>query len=519
MSSPGSCASARAIATRCHWPRERSAVPKRAPELGVEAVFQRRRDRVEPRLAHHPFDRRAVVEQHAPVAERDVLAQTRLVDHRALGDQAQAPVPGREVESRERNAVDADRSRAGIVEARQQLRERGLPRPVVADQRHHRSGVDLEREIFERWAIGARVGEAEAVELEARRANRSRLRTRRRGRRRRWLNTRNRGPALEEVGEVGEEERPLARSADLGGEVARRGAQPHARQCEGGEAGEVDRAGARARGHPGHRGGEADQVDGVADDAPGGLSRVERGEIVVDAGQALAEAGAEERRQAQDLRFRDQLTARDVAQVVGGPALTARARTVEREALATHTPVMDDERRGHQHQRRRGEPVHPGQHADQREAEHGRPGRAGGGDEEAQERSAGIVGGARQHVLRVGVLEEGEVERRRVIEDPARELEVQDVAQPQLGIAPQRRGGALEQHQEQAQREPGRRRANVDRVAGDAHLAVDRGNDEADRQSDGRRQQRGEQRRGSEQLDQPRPGLPGEGERPAQGGP
>ena len=179
---------------------------------------------------------------------------------------------------------------------------------------------------------------------------------------------------------------------------------------------------------------------------------------------------------------------------------------------------MDDERRRDQHQRRRGEPIHPHQHAHQSEAEHRRARRARRGDEEAQERAPGIVGRARQDVLRLGILEEGEVERRRMVEDPARELEVQDVAEPLLGVAPQRRRGALEQHQDQAHREPQRGGADVESLGRGAHRAVDRGDDEADRERGDRRQQRGEQRRDREQVDEPGPGAPGEGERPTQGG-
>ena len=84
------------------------------------------------------------------------------------------------------------------------------------------------------------------------------------------------------------------------------------------------------------------------------------------------------------------------------------------------------------------------------------------GDEEAQERAAGIVGGAREDVLRLGILEEGEIERRGMVEDAARELEVEDVAEPLLGVAPQRRRGALEQHQDEAHHEPERGRTDVE---------------------------------------------------------
>ena len=85
----------------------------------------------------------------------------------------------------------------------------------------------------------------------------------------------------------------------------------------------------------------------------------------MDASQALAEAKAEERGEAEDPRLRHQLATGDVTEVVGRPTLSSRACALEREALLAEAPVMDDERHGDQHQRGRGEPVHPHQHSHQ----------------------------------------------------------------------------------------------------------------------------------------------------------
>ena len=224
---------------------------------------ERRRDGVEARFAHDAFDRRAIVEQSAPVAERDVLVQARLVrrpgsrETRLRRGGARRRGRGCEAARRRRGSFRRwDRRDEPTASRAWSCRTRcGRPaRPPIP------ASIESERS-SSAGRSGARVGEADTVELDARRADRRRLRRSPGRSPPRSAPLTIAGPTIEEIGEVGEEERALARGADLRGEVARGGAQPHARQGEGGEAGEVDHAGAGARGHPGHGAGEPDQID------------------------------------------------------------------------------------------------------------------------------------------------------------------------------------------------------------------------------------------------------------------
>ena len=58
--------------------------------------------------------------------------------------------------AREVDAVDRDRARRRLVEAAQQLHERRLARAVLADDRDHRAGGEVEVDVVEHEPVGAR---------------------------------------------------------------------------------------------------------------------------------------------------------------------------------------------------------------------------------------------------------------------------------------------------------------------------------------------------------------------------
>ena len=64
-------------------------------------------------------------------------------------------------------AVEQDAALVGVVEARQQLDQRGLAGAVLADQRQHLAGVQREGQVAHRPALGARIAEADVLEREA----------------------------------------------------------------------------------------------------------------------------------------------------------------------------------------------------------------------------------------------------------------------------------------------------------------------------------------------------------------
>ena len=61
---------------------------------------------------------------------------------------------------------DADRSPIGIVEPQQELDERALPRPVLADQRDQFTVADVQAQALDGWLGAARIRERDAIELD-----------------------------------------------------------------------------------------------------------------------------------------------------------------------------------------------------------------------------------------------------------------------------------------------------------------------------------------------------------------
>jgi hypothetical protein len=62
-------------------------------------------------------------------------------------------------------AVEPNGASLRIVEAQEQLGDRGLPRTAGADERKHLAGTDLEGHFRKRLALVARVAKAHRVEL------------------------------------------------------------------------------------------------------------------------------------------------------------------------------------------------------------------------------------------------------------------------------------------------------------------------------------------------------------------
>src|SRR5205823_11745793 len=79
-------------------------------------------------------------------------------------------------------AVEKDAALVGIIEARDELHERGLARAVLAHEREHLARAQREREVAHRPMLGPRIAEADVLEREPL-ANRirKRARIRRRG--------------------------------------------------------------------------------------------------------------------------------------------------------------------------------------------------------------------------------------------------------------------------------------------------------------------------------------------------
>ena len=73
--------------------------------------------------------------------DRDVLGGGQVIAHEVLEDHADARAQRGEVVLAQVAAVEQDAAFVGVVQAREQLHERGLARAVLADQRQHLAGA------------------------------------------------------------------------------------------------------------------------------------------------------------------------------------------------------------------------------------------------------------------------------------------------------------------------------------------------------------------------------------------
>src|SRR5258708_5394617 len=124
----------------------------------------------------------AAVGSRLDQAHSDVVRRGEMEAHEVLEDHADVAAQLDEVVLAQVVAVEQDAARVGIVEAREQLHERGLAGAVLTDERQHLARLELEGQVAYRPAVGARIAEAHALEGEAP-ADRIRqpLRIRRRG--------------------------------------------------------------------------------------------------------------------------------------------------------------------------------------------------------------------------------------------------------------------------------------------------------------------------------------------------
>ncbi len=100
-------------------------------------------------------------------ADGDVLAGGQVVAHEVLEDDADVAAQRGEVVIAQVAAVEQDPALVRVVEPRQELDQRRLAGAVLADQRQHLAGPQLEGEVAHRPALGPRVAEADVFEDEA----------------------------------------------------------------------------------------------------------------------------------------------------------------------------------------------------------------------------------------------------------------------------------------------------------------------------------------------------------------
>ena len=93
---------------------------------------------------------------HRLAAREDVLSHAERPDEAALLVHHRDPgIRGTLLaEAGDRSTVERDGPSVGLVHARHQMHERGLPRTVLADQGMHLAALDLERDIIDRAHAG-----------------------------------------------------------------------------------------------------------------------------------------------------------------------------------------------------------------------------------------------------------------------------------------------------------------------------------------------------------------------------
>ena len=345
-------------------------------------------------------DALAVVARLDP-ADRDIVAGRQVVAHEILEDDAHAAAQIIEPVVAQVVAVEQDAALVGVVEAGQQLHQRGLARTVLADQRHHLAGLQGEGEMAYRPALGAGIDEAHILEHEAfadRPGERQGI-----GRRMDFR------PDLEEGEEIVEVERLAGHGREAAQQRFEQRAKPAERAREEGEVAHGEFAGQRAPGDVGVGEVVADRADGGEQPAPAGAAQRQAPVGVVERGGKAAVAIDQELVEAEDLHFLGGLGAgRGLADIVELAPL-GRAAEVERVALGVEMGFAQ-ERRDQRHDQQHDQ---PGREDDQAGRE------AGHGDEVLRLReelahqghaAAGLAAGAFELVLELGILEILEVE-------------------------------------------------------------------------------------------------------------
>ena len=395
--------------------RDRDLLPLAAGEVDaaaealaedlVVAVRQPPDDAVGEAPLRRGGDPRAI-ESRIDAADGDVLARGQVVAHEILEDDADVPAQRLEVVVAQIVAVQHHVALVGIVEAREQLDQRGLAGAVLAHQRQHFAGAQREVEVAHRPALGARVAEADVVEGEA---LADRLRERQRTGARAYLRL-----DLEEREEVVEIERLPGDVGKADQETLEQRAQAAERSGEERQVADREFAVQRAQDdvRVGHViGDRADRREHAAH------RRAADGERAVGGEEARGERSValdQERVEAEDLDLLRGLHAgAGLADVVELAAL-GRALVVERVAARIEVRLADERR----HQRDRQQHDEPGRVHDQPRGEaDDRHGVLRLAEQLAHQRRAPgrLAPRALEAVLQVGVLEVLEVQRRRML--------------------------------------------------------------------------------------------------------
>ena len=98
------------------------------------------------------------------LAQRDVVAQFSEEQIGILHRETDAGAQIRRIVLPRIDAIDEDAAFLGFVEAEQQTPDRGLARTDPADDADPFASLDLERDLFQRFAGGVRIGEADVLE-------------------------------------------------------------------------------------------------------------------------------------------------------------------------------------------------------------------------------------------------------------------------------------------------------------------------------------------------------------------
>ena len=124
------------------------ALVKEPPERRLVSVGEALQEAVGARPASGLGDRDSVVDR-ADIAEPDVLTCRELVAHEVLEDHRDPAAQLVGVTAGQLPPIPGDRPRRGVIETAEQLYERGLARPVLADERHRLPACDLHRDPLE----------------------------------------------------------------------------------------------------------------------------------------------------------------------------------------------------------------------------------------------------------------------------------------------------------------------------------------------------------------------------------
>ncbi len=157
----------RASASFCHCPKLTSTPPGHVgPSCVSSPSISRSTTSAAPaRSTATDYGRLIVEPRH--IADADGMARLKLEAEEILerAGEALAPVVGGN--ARQIHAVDQDAALRRLIQATQQFHQRALAGAVLADDRNDGAGVQLEVDVVEHFASGARIRERHVVETNA----------------------------------------------------------------------------------------------------------------------------------------------------------------------------------------------------------------------------------------------------------------------------------------------------------------------------------------------------------------